>query len=55
MKKRSLLYKKMAIFYQDIERKRSGRMSLQTDQEFQQNNIKRLNKEYDVEMYSTKS
>ena len=45
----------MAIFYQDIKRKRSGRMNLQTDQEFQQNNIKRLNKEYDVEMYSTKS
>ena len=45
----------MAIFFQDIKRKRSGRMSLQTDQEFQQNNIKRLNKENDVEMYSTKS
>ena len=29
-------------------------MRLQTDQEFQQNNIKKLNKEYDVEMYSTK-
>ena len=29
-------------------------MRLQTDQEFQQKNIKILNKEYDVEMYSTK-
>ena len=29
-------------------------MRLQTDREFQQNNIKKLNKEYDVEMYSTK-
>ena len=29
-------------------------MHLQTDQEFQQNNIKKLNKEYGVEMYSTK-
>ena len=29
-------------------------MRLQTDQEFQQNNIKKLNKEYGVEMYSTK-
>ena len=28
-------------------------MRLQTDQEFQQTNIKKLNKEYDVEMYST--
>ena len=29
-------------------------MRLQTDQEFQQTNIKKLNKEYDVEVYSTK-
>ena len=29
-------------------------MHLQTDQEFQENIIKRLNKEYSVEMYSTK-
>ena len=29
-------------------------MRLQTDQEFQQNNIKQLNKGYDLEMYSTK-
>ena len=29
-------------------------MRLQTDQEFQQTNIKKLNKEYDVDMYSTK-
>ena len=29
-------------------------MHLQTNQEFQQNNIKRLNKECDIEMYSTK-
>ena len=30
-------------------------MRLQTDQEFQQTNIKKLNKEYDIEMYSTTS
>ena len=36
------------------KRKISGRMHLQTDQEFQENIIKRLNKEYSVEMYSTK-
>ena len=29
-------------------------MRLQTAREFQQNNIKKLNKEYDVEIYSTK-
>ena len=41
-------------FYQDIKKKRTGKMRLQTDQEFQQTNIKKLNKEYDIEMYSTK-
>ena len=44
----------MVIFYQDVKRKISGRMRLQTDQEFQQNIIKTLNKEYNIEMYSTK-
>ena len=29
-------------------------MRLQTDLEFQQNNINKLNMEYDVNMYSTK-
>ena len=41
-------------FYQDIKKKRTGKMRLQTDQEFQQTNIKKLNKECDIEMYSTK-
>ena len=40
----------MLQFYQDIKRKRTGNMRLQTDQEFQQTNIKKLNKEYDVQM-----
>ena len=31
-----------------------GRIGLQTDHEFQQTNIKKLNKEFDVDMYSTK-
>ena len=44
----------MVIFYQDVKRKISGRMRLQTDQEFQQNIIKTLNKDYNIEMYSTK-
>ena len=44
----------MLQFYQDIKKKRTGKMRLQTDQEFQQTNIKKLNKEYVIEMYSTK-
>ena len=32
--------KKTALFYEDIKNKRSGRMKLQTDQEFQVTNIK---------------
>ena len=54
MKTRNLLARKMTLFYNDIKNKRSGKMRLQTDQEFQQNNIKKLNKGYDLEMYSTK-
>ena len=54
MKNRKILAKKIAQFYQDIAKKRSGQMRLQTDQEFQQNNIKKLNKVYDVDVYSTK-
>ena len=54
MKNRSLLARKMTLFYIDIKSKRSGKMRLQKDQEFQQTNIKKLNKEYDVDMYSTK-
>ena len=43
----------MVIFYQDIAKKRMGRMHLKTDCEFQQMNIKKSNKEFDVDMYST--
>ena len=53
MKRCSLLAKKMVIFYQEIAEKRMGRMRLQTDREFQQLDIKKLNKEFDVDMYST--
>ena len=53
MKKHSLLTKKMLIFYNDISKKRAGRMHLQTDHEFQQTNINKLNKEFHVDMYST--
>ena len=55
MKKRNLLKKKMELFYQEINGKRKGeKMRLQTDLEFQQNEIKKLNKRYNVEMFSTR-
>ena len=52
MKTRNLLAKKMAIFYQDIAKKKTGKMSLQTDRECQQTNIKKRNKQFDVDMCS---
>ena len=54
MKKRNLLKKKMELFYEEVESKRKGEMRLQTDLEFQQNEIKKLNKKYDVEMFITR-
>ena len=54
MKKRSLLKKKMEAFYEEVSQKRKGKMRLQTDLEFQQNEIKNLNKKYNVEMFSTR-
>ena len=52
MKKRNLLQKKMEQFYNDIEEKRDLNkvIRLQTDLEFQQNDIKKLNKKYYVVM-----
>ena len=54
MKNRSLLAKKLKLFYIDIKQKRTGRMRLQTDLEFKQNQIKKLNDEFDVKMFHTK-
>ena len=55
MKKRHLLSKKMAAFYDEVSKKRKNiRLRLQTDLEFQQNETKKLNKKYNIEMYSTK-
>ena len=42
MKKRNLLKKKMELFYEEVESKRKGEMRLQTDLEFQQNEIKKI-------------
>ena len=53
MKKRNLLAKKIELFYNDIKKKRLGKMRLQTDQEFKQRNIEEPNKNLNVEMYST--
>ena len=54
MKNRSLLAKKLRLFYEEIESKRNDKMYLQTDLEFKQNAIKNLNKEFNVEMFHTK-
>ena len=54
MKNRSLLAKKLCLFYGDIKNKRTGKLRLQTDLEFKQNAIKKLNAEFNVEMFHTK-
>ena len=54
MKNRSLLAKKLNLFYSDIKNKRTGKMRLQTDLEFNQNQIKKLNDEFNEEMCHTK-
>ena len=53
MRQRDLLTK---IFYEGIQAKRKGnKMRLQADMEFQtKNDIKDLNKKFNVEMFSTK-
>ena len=57
MKKKSNLAQKMELFYKEIEQKRNQKekMRLQVDLEFQQNEIKKLNEKYNVEMFSTKT
>ena len=54
MKNRSLLAKKLRLFYEEIEPKRNEKMYLQTDLEFKQNASKKLNQEFNVEMFHTK-
>ena len=57
MRKRSNLSQKLELFNKEIESKciKNERMRLQTDLEFQQNEIKKLNKKYNVEMFSSKT
>ena len=54
MKNRSLLAKKLEVFYNEIQPKKTGKMRLQTDLEFNQNRIKQLNEKFNVDMYHTK-
>ena len=54
MKNRSLLAKKLKLFYEDIKPKRTARMRLQTDLEFKQNQILKLNDEFNVDMFHTR-
>ena len=54
MRNRSLLAKKLKLFYEDIMQERTRRMRLQTDLEFKQNQIKKLNDEFNVKMFHTK-
>ena len=54
MKNRTLLAKKLNLFYNNIKNKRTGKMRLQTDLEFNQNQIKKLNDEFNEEMCHTK-
>ena len=56
MKKKIVLIKKRKRFYEEIEPKRNmnEQMRLQTDLEFQQRKIMKLNKKYNVLMFSTK-
>ena len=57
-KKKELYHlKKLEIFYKEIEQNREKgdneeKMRIPTDLEFQQNEIYRLNKKYNIEMFS---
>ena len=55
MRKKSNLVNKLETFYTEIEPKRNKneKMRLQTDQDFQQNEIKKINLKYNVEMFSS--
>ena len=57
MKKRTLLKKKLEQFYSDILKKRKlvKEMRWQTDQDFQQNKIKKINAVNYVTMFSTRT
>ena len=53
--KKSSLAQKMEFFFKEIEQKPNQKEKMRVDLEFQQNEIKKLNKKYNVEMFSTKT
>ena len=54
MRSRIQIRQRLEQFYKEVESKRKGKkMKLQVDQEFQQVRIKDLNKQNNVEMFST--
>ena len=54
MKSRKEIKQKLKQFYEEVKEKRKGKkMKLQVGQEFQQLRIKGLNKEHNLEMFST--
>ena len=54
MKSRNLLAKKLKLFFEDKKNRRRGNIRLQTDLEFKQNQILKLNDEFNVEMFQTR-
>ena len=54
MKSRNLLAKKLKLFYEDVKNKRTGKMHPQTDLEFKQNQILKLNDKFNMEMFQTR-
>ena len=54
MKNRSLLGKKLHLFYEDIQNKRTVKLRLQTDLEFKQNQLKKINAEFNEDIFHTK-
>ena len=57
MKKKYFCKNKLERFYEDISKKRkpNHEIRLETDQEFQQNKIKRLNASNNITMFSAKT
>ena len=54
MRSRKQIRPRLEQFYEEVESKRKGKkMKLQVDQEFQQIKIKDLNRQNNVEMFST--
>ena len=52
MKSRRFIAKNMCNFYEEVSEKMKNKLiRLQTDQEFNQNKIKKLNKKYNVRMF----